>query len=46
MLASGWLKIYTKGFVDILVHLGYHHYIHSMPGSWKVLGVAAYPGLS
>ncbi len=42
MLASGVQQIFhTKGFVDILVHLGYPLYLLTLLGIWKILGVAA-----
>lgn len=42
MLASGIQQIFhTKGFVDILVHLGYPLYLLTLLGIWKILGVAA-----
>ena len=40
MLASGFQQIFqTKGFVDIIVHLGYPLYFMYILGVWKILGV-------
>lgn len=40
MLASGVQQIFhTKGFVDIIVPLGYPLYFLSILGVWKILGV-------
>ena len=42
MLASGLQQIFhTKGFVDIIVHLGYPLYFLYILGIWKILGVIA-----
>ena len=42
MLASGLQQIFqTKGFVDIIVHLGYPLYLLNILGVWKILGVIA-----
>ena len=42
MLASGLQQIFhTKGFVDIIVHLGYPLYLLYILGVWKILGVIA-----
>ena len=42
MLASGLQQIFhTKGFVDIIVHLGYPLYFMYILGAWKILGVIA-----
>ena len=42
MLASGLQQIFhTKGFVDIIVHLGYPIYFLTILGLWKILGVVA-----
>jgi len=42
MLASGLQQIFhTKGFVDIIVHLGYPIYFLTILGIWKILGVVA-----
>ena len=42
MLASGLQQIFhTKGFVDIIVHLGYPLYFLYILGIWKILGVVA-----
>ena len=42
MLASGLQQIFqTKGFVDIIVHLGYPLYFMYILGVWKMLGVIA-----
>ena len=42
MLASGLQQIFhTKGFVDIIVHLGYPLYFLYILGVWKILGVIA-----
>jgi uncharacterized membrane protein len=42
MLASGLQQIFqTKGFVDIIVHLGYPLYFMYILGVWKILGVIA-----
>jgi len=42
MLASGLQQIFqTKGFVDIIVHLGYPLYFMYILGIWKMLGVIA-----
>jgi len=42
MLASGLQQIFhTKGFVDIMVPLGYPLYLLYILGAWKILGVIA-----
>jgi uncharacterized membrane protein YphA (DoxX/SURF4 family) len=42
MLASGLQQIFhTKGFVDIIVPLGYPLYFLNILGVWKILGVIA-----
>src|ERR1700730_9236145 len=42
MLASGLQQIFhAKGFVDIIVHLGYPIYFLTILGIWKILGVVA-----
>lgn len=42
MLAQGLAQLlHTKGYVDILVHLGYPLYFLSILGVWKLLGVIA-----
>ena len=42
MLVSGLQQIFhTKGFVDIIVHLGYPLYFLYILGVWKILGVIA-----
>ena len=42
MLAGGLQQIFhTKGFVDIIVHLGYPLYFLYIIGVWKILGVIA-----
>ena len=42
MLANGLAQIFhTKGFVDIIVHLGYPLYFLYIIGVWKILGVIA-----
>jgi hypothetical protein len=42
MLASGLQQIFhTKGFVDIVVPLGYPLYFLTIIGVWKILGVIA-----
>ena len=42
MLASGLQQIFhTKGFVDIIVPLGYPLYFLNILGAWKILGVIA-----
>ena len=42
MLASGLQQIFhTKGFVDIIVHLGYPLYLLYILGVWKILGAIA-----
>ena len=42
MLAGGLQQIFhTKGFVDIIVHLGYPSYFLYILGVWKILGVIA-----
>jgi len=42
MLLQGLAQIFqTKGFVDILVHLGYPLYLLYILGIWKILGVIA-----
>ena len=42
MLAGGLQQIFhTKGFVDIIVHLGYPLYFSYILGVWKMLGVIA-----
>jgi uncharacterized membrane protein YphA (DoxX/SURF4 family) len=42
MLASGLQQIFhTKGFVDIIVPLGYPLYFLYILGVWKILGVIA-----
>ena len=40
MLAQGLAQLFhTKGYVDILVHLGYPVYFLNIIGAWKILGV-------
>jgi len=42
MLAQGLAQLLqTKGYVDILIHLGYPLYFLSILGIWKLLGVLA-----
>ena len=42
MLAQGFAQIsHTKGYVDIIVHLGYPSYFLYIIGVWKILGVIA-----
>ena len=42
MLAQGLAQIsHTKGYVDIIVHLGYPLYFLYIIGAWKILGVIA-----
>lgn len=42
MLAQGLAQLlHTKGYADILVHLGYPLYFLSILGVWKLLGVIA-----
>ena len=42
MMASGLQQIFhTKGFVDIIVPLGYPLYLLYILGAWKILGVIA-----
>ena len=42
MLAQGLVQLaHTKGYVDILVHLGYPLYFLSIIGGWKLVGVIA-----
>jgi uncharacterized membrane protein YphA (DoxX/SURF4 family) len=42
MLASGLQQLFhTKGFVDIVAHLGYPLYFLYILGVWKILGVVA-----
>ncbi|HMH31706.1 MAG TPA: DoxX family protein [Puia sp.] len=42
MLASGLQQIFhTKGFLDIMVHLGYPLYFPRILGVWKILGAIA-----
>src|SRR5450755_1574919 len=42
MLAQGLAQIFhTKGYVDIMVHLGYPLYFLYIIGAWKILGVIA-----
>ena len=42
MLAQGFAQIFhTKGYVDIIVHLGYPIYFLNIIGVWKILGVIA-----
>jgi len=42
MLAQGLAQIFhTKGYVDIIVHLGYPLYFLYIIGVWKILGVIA-----
>ena len=42
MLAQGLAQLFhTKGYVDILLHLGYPLYFLSILGVWKLLGVIA-----
>ena len=42
MLAGGFQQIFhTKGFVDIIVHLGYPLYFLYILGVWKILGAIA-----
>lgn len=42
MLAQGITQItHSKGYVDIIVHLGYPIYLLTTLGIWKILGVVA-----
>ena len=42
MLAQGLAQIFqTKGYIDIIVHLGYPLYFLYIIGVWKILGVIA-----
>ena len=42
MLAQGFTQItHSKGYVDIIVHLGYPIYLLTILGIWKILGVVA-----
>lgn len=42
MLASGVQQLFhTKGFVDIIIPLGYPMYFLTILGVWKILGVVA-----
>jgi uncharacterized membrane protein len=42
MLAQGLAQIFhTKGYVDIIVHLGYPLYFLYIIGVWKILGIIA-----
>jgi uncharacterized membrane protein len=42
MLANGSAQLlHAKGFVDIIVHLGYPIYFLTILGAWKLLGVLA-----
>ena len=42
MLAGGLAQIFhTKGYVDIIVHLGYPLYFLYILGVWKIFGVIA-----
>src|SRR3989344_6171294 len=42
MLGNGLAQIFhAKGFVDIIVHLGYPIYFLTILGIWKILGVVA-----
>jgi len=42
MLAQGFAQTFhTKGYVDLIVHLGYPIYLLTILGIWKTLGVAA-----
>ena len=42
MLSQGVAQIFhTKGYVDIIVHLGYPLYFLHIIGVWKILGVIA-----
>jgi len=42
MLSQGVAQtLHTKGYVDILVHLGYPIYLLTILGIWKTLGVVA-----
>ncbi|AQG79581.1 DoxX family protein [Spirosoma montaniterrae] len=42
MLAQGLAQLFqTKGYVDILAHLGYPLYLLYIIGVWKLLGVVA-----
>ncbi len=42
MLAQGFTQItHSKGYVDIIVSLGYPIYLLTILGIWKILGVAA-----
>jgi uncharacterized membrane protein len=42
MLSQGVAQtLHTKGYVDILVHLGYPIYLLTILGVWKTLGVIA-----
>jgi hypothetical protein len=40
MLSQGFAQtLHTKGYVDILAHLGYPAYLLTILGIWKTLGV-------
>jgi hypothetical protein len=42
MLSQSFAQtLHSKGYVDILVHLGYPTYLLTILGIWKALGVAA-----
>jgi uncharacterized membrane protein len=42
MSGNGLAQLFhTKGFVDIIVHLGYPVYFLTILGIWKILGVVA-----
>lgn len=42
MLTQGIAQItHTKGYVDIIIHLGYPVYFLTILGVWKILGVVA-----
>lgn len=42
MFAQGITQItHTKGYIDIIVHLGYPIYLLTILGVWKILGVVA-----
>lgn len=42
MVAQGFAQLtHTKGYVDIVIHLGYPPYLLSILGVWKLLGVIA-----
>lgn len=42
MLAQGLAQLmHTRGYIDIIVHLGYPLYFLDIIGAWKILGVMA-----